>query len=99
MNRTVLIGLLCGAIVASTGLVVAASKQTPVRMEVQVPVTINYLLYLPPGYEHKDKWPLLLFLHGAGERGSDLEKVKKHGPPKLIEEGNEFPFIVVSPQC
>jgi predicted peptidase len=42
---------------------------------------------------------LLLFLHGAGERGADLKGVRRHGPPKLIEQGQEFPFIVVSPQC
>ena len=42
---------------------------------------------------------LLMFLHGAGERGSDLQLVKKHGPPKMIEAGETFPFIVVSPQC
>ncbi len=41
----------------------------------------------------------MLFLHGAGERGDDLTLVKKHGPPKLIEAGQQFPFIVVSPQC
>jgi len=59
------------------------------------------LLYLPKGYgEEKDqKWPLILFLHGAGERGSNLELVKKHGPPRLIEQGREFPFIIASPQC
>jgi predicted peptidase len=42
---------------------------------------------------------MLLFLHGAGERGSDLEKVKVHGPPKIVEKQKDFPFIVVSPQC
>jgi predicted peptidase len=42
---------------------------------------------------------LLLFLHGAGERGSDLKLVEKHGPPKLIAAGKDFPFIVVAPQC
>jgi dienelactone hydrolase len=63
---------------------------------------VNYLLYLPDGYQQQDtlkKWPLLLFLHGSGEKGDDLEKVKKHGPPKLIEQGKKFPFIVVSPQA
>lgn len=60
----------------------------------------RYLLYLPDGYDQKQqKWPMILFLHGIGERGDDLEKVKKHGPPKLIEQGKKFPFIVVSPQC
>ena len=42
---------------------------------------------------------MILFLHGAGERGDDLEKVKVHGPPKLVEQGQHLPFIVVSPQC
>jgi predicted peptidase len=65
---------------------------------------MTYLLYLPDGYDKdaKDatkKWPLVLFLHGAGERGDDIEKVKIHGPPKLVEQGKKFPFILVSPQC
>ena len=41
----------------------------------------------------------LYFLHGAGERGSDLELVKFHGIPKLISEGKTFPFITIAPQC
>ena len=60
---------------------------------------MDYLLYLPPNYEAKKKWPLMLFLHGGGERGSNLDLVKRHGPPKLISKGKEFPFIVISPQC
>ena len=62
---------------------------------------VNYLLYLPEGYrgDTLTKWPLLLFLHGSGESGNDLEKVKTHGPPKLIARGKQFPFIVVSPQA
>lgn len=61
---------------------------------------LKYLLQLPEGYGRKEQlWPMILFLHGAGERGDDLELVKKHGPPKLIEEGKDFAFIVVSPQC
>lgn len=62
---------------------------------------LNYLLSLPEGYD-KDpakKWPLVIFLHGAGERGSDIEKVKIHGPPMLVENGKKFPFILISPQC
>ncbi len=59
----------------------------------------KYLKYLPDGYESKKKFPLLLFLHGAGERGNNLELVKAHGPPKLIKKGKKFPFIVISPQC
>ncbi|WP_082842816.1 alpha/beta hydrolase-fold protein [Gemmata sp. SH-PL17] len=67
--------------------------------EVKIKVEMDYLLYLPKGYEKGDKdWPLVLFLHGGGETGTDLEKVKIHGPPKLVAAGKEFPFILVSPQ-
>jgi predicted peptidase len=71
------------------------------QKEITKKVSLKYLLYLPKGYGQKkdQKWPVMLFLHGAGERGDDLNVVKKHGPPKLIEAGKEFPFIVVSPQC
>lgn len=64
-------------------------------------VTLDYWLYLPRDYqaEGEKKFPLMLFLHGSGERGSDLDQVLIHGPPKLIAAGQEFPFIVVSPQC
>lgn len=62
-------------------------------------VRLKYLLYLPQDYETKEAWPLVLFLHGSGERGDNLELVKKHGPPKLVAEGKEFPFVLVSPQC
>ncbi len=64
-------------------------------------VGLKFLLYLPADYTAKNKkrWPLLLYLHGAGERGDDLALVAKHGPPKLIAQGREFPFIIVSPQC
>jgi predicted peptidase len=60
----------------------------------------RYLLSLPEGYQRRDsRWPLLLFLHGAGERGDDPEQLKAHGPPRLLAEGHALPFIVVSPQC
>ena len=64
-------------------------------------ITLPYLVYLPDDYNKnlKDSYPLVLFLHGAGERGRDLELIKKHGIPKCINEGKEFPFITVAPQC
>jgi predicted peptidase len=74
-------------------------KQQAQKLERTIKVTFDYLLYLPKDYSQKDSWPLLLFLHGAGERGDNLERVKVHGPPKLIAAGKDFPFIVVSPQC
>ena len=63
-------------------------------------VSAKYLISLPEGYGNVDqKWPLVLFLHGAGESGSDLELVKIHGPARLIAAGKQFPFIMVAPQC
>jgi len=64
-------------------------------------VRLGYLLFLPRGYgtDPEEKWPLILFLHGMGERGDDLELVKIHGIPKIVERQPDFAFIVVSPQC
>ena len=61
--------------------------------------TADYLLSLPPSYgvDATKRWPLILFLHGAGERGTNLWMVAKHGPPKIDIATNNF--IVVSPQC
>lgn len=71
---------------AKPGLQVAA------KLTAEVTVELDFLLYLPEEYESQKQWPLVLFLHGAGERGSDLEQVKRHGPPKLIEAGKSFPY-------
>lgn len=76
-----------------------AGSQQSEKLQTQVKVELSYLLYLPKDYERQESWPLLLFLHGAGERGDDLKLVKRHGPPKLVAEGQDFPFIIVSPQC
>ncbi|GAB5536609.1 MAG: prolyl oligopeptidase family serine peptidase [Rubricoccaceae bacterium] len=63
-------------------------------------VRLRYLLALPEGYEASEEaWPLVLFLHGAGERGDDLRRVAIHGPPRHVREGQTFPFILVSPQA
>jgi len=68
-------------------------------LDTQVKVQLRYLVYLPKKYKQAEPAPLLLFLHGSGESGDDLELVKIHGPPKLIAAGKDFPLIVVSPQC
>ncbi len=61
-------------------------------------VSLRYLLYLPEGYDAAGKpWPLVLFLHGSGERGADLTAVTRQGLPKLAG-GRSLPFILVAPQ-
>ncbi len=76
-----------------------SGRQAAASLNTTVPVKMNYLLYLPENYEQKEKWPLLLFLHGSGERGDNLDLVTIHGPPMLVKKGKQFPFIVISPQC
>lgn len=56
-------------------------------------------LYLPRGYlASSHAWPLVVFLHGSGERGDDLERVKVHGPPHQVARGADLPCVLVSPQ-
>ena len=64
-------------------------------------VQLPYLLFLPQGYgtDPEQRWPLILFLHGSGERGDDLEILKQHGIPRIVEGDPHFPFVAVSPQC
>lgn len=58
------------------------------------------LLHVPQGYlaSGDEQWPLIIFLHGSGERGDDIDKVKVHGPPHIAGDDPAFPFIVLSPQ-
>lgn len=65
----------------------------------ELTVSSNYLLYLPENHEERDDWPLIVFLHGSGERGDDIALVRRHGLPRLIEEGLKLPAVVLSPQC
>ena len=103
MKNTLLLGMALGLVVfAQANLSWAgddAGQQKPHDLERTIKVTMKYLLYLPNDYDQKEAWPLMVFLHGIGESGDNLELVKKHGPPKLIAAGKQFPFIVVSPQC
>ncbi len=60
-----------------------------------------YWVYLPAGYapNGKERWPLMLFLHGMGERGDDIDAVLKHGP--IMEagvKGRDLPFVILVPQ-
>lgn len=59
-------------------------------------VSINYAVYTPNDY--KDL-PLVIYLHGAGERGTDITHLDRHGVSKLLSEGREYPAIILTPQC
>lgn len=62
--------------------------------------TLAYLSALPQAYNATSSpWPLIVFLHGRGECGDDLDRVKLYGLPKLIDEADDFPCVTISPQC
>lgn len=78
----------------SKSLLVDAEKETVIKEK------LSYYLYYPQGYVSNPdkKFPILLFLHGGGESGGNLPALKKNGPPKLIVEGKQFPFLILAPQ-
>ncbi len=79
-----------------------AGRQTAEKLHTKMTRTVdcNYLLYLPENYNtSKERFPLILFLHGAGERGNKVSVLIKQGLPKMIANGKNFDFVIVSPQC
>lgn len=66
-------------------------------------IKLEYYVQLPKNYrkDSNKKWPLIVFLHGAGERGGTLDDVKKmnHSIPMMASTSKDFPFIAVSPLC
>lgn len=103
--------LLCSLLAVFTLTVRAADAPPPGTQTAQsvevatdkgAKTTLHYWLALPPESEKKPEagWPVIFFMHGAGERGANLDLVKKHGPPKLVGTTPELnKFIIVSPQC
>ena len=69
---------------------------TKVYNYIQNTFSMNYLVFHPDIYEDL---PLVVFLHGAGERGTDVSHLYRHGLPKLVGEGKEYPAVILCPQC
>ncbi len=62
--------------------------------------SLPYQVMFPEGYSDKKMYPLLIFLHGAGERGNDNQKQLTHGKQFLIDNFySKYPAIVIAPQC
>ena len=63
-------------------------------------ISVDYVLHFPDNYKkEKHDWPLIVFLHGSGERGNDLSKLSIHGPLKYVENGNKLDAVILAPQC
>lgn len=58
--------------------------------------TMNYAVYYP---DHYEDLPLLVYLHGAGERGTAFDHLYRHGVPLLLAQGRTFPAVILVPQC
>jgi predicted peptidase len=96
--------LMLGGCAAREAWTTAPGTQSPqsFRREVRTEVEGRLLLYLPRDFDARDRsrrWPLLVFLHGSGEAGRDLDRLLVNGPPKRIRAGADLPFVVASPQA
>src|SRR5215470_4483147 len=62
--------------------------------------TYKYQVFVPEDWSDKRTWPIILFLHGSGERGDDglLETTEGIGPAIRLDR-SRFPAVVVMPQC
>jgi predicted peptidase len=92
--------------IALSALLFVCASQTFLRAEefwdefsatVTKEVGAHYLIVKPDDFDTEKKYPLMIFLHGRGESGNDLDKVKIHGPFEKVKELN-LPFIIVAPQ-
>ena len=70
----------------------------PHTFETRLTHRLEYLLYLPETYASGKPTPLLLYLHGGGDSGSEVARLKAQGLPKLLEAGMTLPCIVLAPQ-
>ncbi len=92
------------SVVMSSSVFVSAQDESIISelvelKKVNLMVDYTYLLEFPDSYDGNESLPLLIFLHGSGERGDDLSLVKEHGPWKFLEENLNYRFILLAPQC
>lgn len=83
------------------GMIISLSLFTTVAFsQTKEIVSYKYQLYLPENYSENTKpYPLVIYLHGGSQRGNDLHKLNEYGLPYLISKGQNFKFIIASPQC
>lgn len=109
-SYTVVVSNSYGSVTSATAALTVTTRQTAERATVSGAFDFNYLLYRPGGYHPTNgaAWPVVIFLHGYGERSygktnpmdpAHLNLLKVYGPPLRIEQGHNYPFLVVAPQC
>ena len=60
---------------------------------------LKYVIRYPQGFSESEKYPVLLFLHGAGSRGDNLDNVIANPFFTLTDQHEQFPFVCVAPFC
>lgn len=68
-------------------------------MQVKQYKKMRYWECLPDDFDENKKYPFLLYLHGAGERGEDMNNILSCGVLKNIEQGIDLPFVIIAPKC
>jgi predicted peptidase len=90
--------LACGAAGVERSLEVLPSGDR-LQVKSSAGTKLDFLLFVPAGYEKSPRqWPVILYLHGSGECGTNLNFLKRNGPTKYVLSHPEFPFILVAPQ-
>ncbi|WP_035663730.1 prolyl oligopeptidase family serine peptidase [Flavobacterium sp. ACAM 123] len=87
---------ICIALLVTMCSVAQTDVTGKIKTESKVKHELSYALHRPENT--KEKKPLIIFLHGSGEKGTDIEKVKVHGPFKYLKN-NELDAYVLAPQC
>ena len=100
MRKTVFMMALAAAVLMTAAATRAqdSTEPQPGVMAAQYDTPLNYYLYLPRQYGNGEAWPLLVFLHGRDQQGTDITRLKKHGPPHMVAKGEDLPFVMLAPQ-
>ncbi len=98
MTREIM-ALVLAAVLGISSLGMARAEQLAAKSSSKIESDLDYLMYVPDDYSSSSKtYPLVVWLHGGDQGGTDIAKVRSSGLPKLIENGKAFPFLVFSPQ-
>ncbi len=105
--------MIAAALLAATAIAPGAAQQPQPPADAAAPTASGqspqpayragdypFLLFVPRGYDddRRQTWPLMIFLHGSGERGADVQRVATWGPPKIVAQHPGTPMLIVSPQ-
>ena len=104
MRHALLACLLCLGLTAADFTLAPEVKAKPDHRRFEqpgLPHALDYLAYLPASYAHDTakQWPLVIFLHGSGERGNQLDLVRKNGLPFELDRRGDTPYVMIAPQC